>query len=99
MLDWPFDEREDISVFTSAQIMAGDAWIGRVVHDASDGSWQFHPLEGGRAEQAVVVALRELWLLDASIGDLADMPLGWAATRRSPSAAWEIEALEGAERW
>ena len=31
-------------------------------------------------EDARVVALRRIWLLNSSIGELADLPLGWQAS-------------------
>jgi hypothetical protein len=53
--------------------------------DEDDGGWRFLPGGGSLLEEnARVVALRWIWLLDPSVGQLADLPLGWQASRRSP---------------
>ena len=59
-----------------------------VTHDADDGMWQF--LTGGPVQMAdaMLVSLRELYRLDPSIGELADLPLGWTAERSAPEQPW-----------
>lgn len=86
---WPFQDAENAAVFTSKRIVDGNAWVHYVAHDADDMAWQFHPC--GRptpVEEAAVVGLRTMWMLDRSIELLADLPLGWCAWREAPDAPW-----------
>ena len=85
----PFRETLDTAVITCCHVMAG-APILRVAHDAEDGMWQF--LCGGEHDdsEARVIALKEACALDASIGQLANMPCGCVAQRNRPNGKWQI---------
>lgn len=86
---WPFDDPENVAVITTQSILAATDWIGLVTHDADDGSWQFLPLEGAPSvEEAKVLALREMVELDESVCELADLPLGWRAWRKTRDGEW-----------
>jgi hypothetical protein len=37
--DWPFDEPENLAVFTLGRIIRGEAPILLVSHDEEDGGW------------------------------------------------------------
>ena len=92
MRHWPFEDPQNVAVFTVRSILDGDDWIYYVTHDEEDGAWQFHPRAGPTREQdARVVALRIVMILDPSIGELADLPLGWHAWRESPGRPWVRE--------
>ena len=86
--NWPFPDPPNVAVITHRKIMSGAAWIQYVCHDEEDGAWQFHPLEGTPESDAMVVGLGTVVGRDASLTQLADLPLGWCAWRESPQAAW-----------
>lgn len=88
--NWPFADPPNVAVFTSKKILAGDDWIYYVSHDEDDGAWQFHPKSGPTSEsEAAVAGLSTMLALDASIAELADLPLGWCAWRDIPEAPWQ----------
>jgi hypothetical protein len=66
-------------------------WIALVSHDEDDGGRQFLSLETGPLKEgdAVIVSLRKILRLDPSIAELADLPLGWRAWRRSKDSPWQ----------
>jgi hypothetical protein len=86
--DWPFDDPPNVAVVTTRDVTEDKVPILFVSHDRDDGAWQF--LTGGPVleENAQVVALRRIWLLDPSVGQLADLPMGWQAFRSSPLDPW-----------
>jgi hypothetical protein len=89
---WPFDQPPDCAVVTVKAIISCGLPILFVSHDGDDHGWQFLRGDSVTKEDASVVALREIVELDPSILELADLPPGWAATRRSANAGWERTA-------
>ena len=92
--DWPFDDRPNVASITVRQIVHGGEPILLVAHDAEDGGWQF--LTGGAFEVAdgMVVSLASVVRRDPSVGELADLPLGWSATRPAVGQPWERQPSE-----
>ena len=86
--EWPFKDAKNTAVFSTVSIMKRGEPVCRVYHD-DDGAWQFLP--GGRVTMAdaMVVALSEVVGTDASLLGLADLPLGWVATRENPQSKWQ----------
>jgi hypothetical protein len=60
-----------------------------VKHDADDGSWQFHHGAAIVVNEAMIVALNEIIKIDESIKELADLPYGWTAWRKSKNEPWQ----------
>ena len=60
-----------------------------VTHDADDGSWQFLCGTTEDPADARVVGLGQMYGRDATLGELADLPEGWRATRSPASGAWQ----------
>jgi hypothetical protein len=87
--DWPFDESPNVATFTTRGVIDGSEWIATVSHDADDGSWQFIGEKGARMDQAMLVALRQIFERDRSIAELADLPEGWRAWRDGPQSPWQ----------
>ena len=85
---WPFSDPPNVASFTVRDIMSKAKPILLVCHDSEDGSWQF--LTGGPAQtsDAMLVALKEVIDLDPSLLELADLPLGWQASRETQRSAW-----------
>jgi hypothetical protein len=86
--EWLFDDPPNVAVITTASILEG-AVILYVSHDAEDGGWQFHIGEDINVDDAKVIALRRIVEIDNSVIQLADLPLGWFATRSSLDAIWQ----------
>jgi len=89
MDDWPFEDPKNVAAITVRQVAHGDEPILLVARDADDGMWQFLP--GGPVEEsdAMVVSLAMVYRIDPSIGQLADLPLGWTAERSAPGEPWK----------
>jgi hypothetical protein len=88
MHEWPFADPENVAVMTARQVTHGGQPILYVSHDEEDGMWQF--LTGGPVDMAdaMVVGLREVYDMDPSVGELADLPLGWIARRAAVGRPW-----------
>jgi hypothetical protein len=93
--DWPFDDPPNVAVITTRQVTERRAPILYVSHHADDGGWQFHTGAPPVEEDARVVALREIWRLDPSVGELADLPLGWQAWRDTVLGSWRRAPRSG----
>ena len=91
MTPWPFDEPPNLAVISNRKVLSGEEWIALVSHDEDDGGWQFLSHESGPLKESdgVVVGLREILRIDPSIAELADLPLGWRAWRRSKDSPWQ----------
>lgn len=87
-MEWMFAEPKNVAVFTSSHVMRDGKPILYVSHDAEDGAWQFHSGDVVSEEEAMIVALDEVVEFDLSISELADLPLGWCARRKSQSLDW-----------
>jgi hypothetical protein len=86
---WPFDDPPNVATLTLRRIMQGHAPIRYVTHDADDGMWQFLDGEAVSADEAMVIGLAEILTHDPTIAAVADLPLGWWASRASPQAPWQ----------
>jgi hypothetical protein len=85
---WPFDEPQNVAVFTVRQIVREGAPIHRVTHDSDDGAWQFLEWGTPREEDLMIVALRSIVRIDPSVAELADLPMGWRAWRPTEREPW-----------
>jgi hypothetical protein len=86
---WPFDQLPDCAVITLRSIVVGGEPILHVTHDEDDHGWQFLGSGDVKDSVAAVVGLGEIVELDPSVLEVADMPPGWHAWRRSKSSRWE----------
>ena len=95
--DWRFRESANVAVFTVRAIMNRSLPILLVIHDRDDGGWQF--LTGGSMtmKDAILVALSEVVAIDPTVQTLADLPVGWQATRASSSVPWVRSLTSQAE--
>lgn len=75
---------------TLRQVLHGGRPVLLAVHDL-DGTWQF--LTGGPVEVAdmMLVGLGEMAKHDASLNELADLPVGWEASRKRVGGRWKRE--------
>jgi hypothetical protein len=92
MRKWPFDDPEDVAAMTVRQVIHDGLPILYVSHDADDGMWQFLTGASVTMDDAMIVSLREVYTIDSSIGELADLPLGWTAKRSAVGRPWRRAA-------
>ena len=86
--NWQFPEPQNLAVITTKQVILENHPILYAFHH-EDGDWQFHTGEDLNEENATVVGLREIVNRDSSISDLANLPTGWIATRKSQNDDWQ----------
>lgn len=91
-MDWPFDDDNSTVSVTSGEIVARKVPILYVSHETDeDGEvlWQFHH-EPNRFDfaTAILVRLDTMVIVDSTISDLGDLPIGWQATRASVGDEW-----------
>jgi hypothetical protein len=85
---WPFTDPRNVAVFTVRDIMEMRRPVLVVRHDADDGAWQFLTGEPLDMNDAMLVGLAEVVRLDPTLTGLADLPLGWEATRAHIGDGW-----------
>ncbi len=87
LFDWKFADPPHTRVFLSKTVNEGSEPVTFVSHDAEDGAWQF--LGDSMSDSgAVVVCFHHPIDSDATLVELADLPLGWYAERNTVGAAW-----------
>lgn len=86
---WPFPDPPDAEVISLGRIVRGESPLRLVTHDEDDASWQFLDGEHVFEEDATVLHLAEMLQVDASIRELADLPVGWYAWRDTLLDPWQ----------
>jgi hypothetical protein len=84
---WPFDQPPNCAVITLRRIVDGGP-ILFVSHDKDDDGWQFLDGESAGVDEALLVSLKSMLNRDPTLGELADLPAGWTATRESVDHPW-----------
>ena len=89
-MKFPFEDAPNTAIIICNHVIEKDADILYVSHDEDDGMWQF--LCGGSHEitDAKLVSLEEVFALDNSIAQLANMPCGYITTRKDTVSKWQI---------
>jgi hypothetical protein len=90
--DWPFAEEQNVAAMTTVHVLDGSLPILVVAHDAEDGMWQILCGTTNDPEDGCVVCLGCVFDRDPSIGELADLALGWYAWREAPGQPWHRKA-------
>ena len=88
---WLFEEPQNVAVLTTTNVVKHNTFVLYVSHDSDDGMWQFHDGADVDENNAMLISLQEMVELDPSISELADLPLGWIAWRRSTNESWNRE--------
>jgi hypothetical protein len=88
-LDWPFNDPPNVAVVTVRRIVDGGQPILLVCHDEEDGGWQFLSGEPFDVADGMLVSLRNIITRDPTLVELADLPLGWKASRKRVGEVWE----------
>ena len=88
---WPFTDPTDTGAYTTLRVLNEDYPILLVTHD-EDGAWQVLCGTTNDSDDGRLACLGCLFLRDPSIGELADLPLGWRASRESAGFPWHREA-------
>ena len=89
--EWTFSDPENFAAICCRHVLEGST-ILRVTHDEDDGCWQILCGDVHATEDAKVVCLACMVKRDGSLLELADLPLGWCADRRSKESPWERSA-------
>ena len=88
-MKFPFNEPENLAVFTCVHVLERGADICYVTHDEDDGGWQFMCGESHDESDARIVSLQEIFDRDPSVGVLSQMPLGCGAVRENRESPWK----------
>jgi len=86
---WPFDQPKNCAAITLKSIVFGGKPILLVSHDQDDHSWQF--LDGGAFDvaDAAVVSMGNIVTRDPSLLEIANLPPGWKAWRKTENSPWQ----------
>lgn len=88
MKPWPFGQPRNCATFTLRQVMQQEEPILLVVHDAEDHGWQFIGTTRANMKDAMLVCLEAVVRMDLSTLEVADLPPGWQAERKSVNHPW-----------
>lgn len=87
-MNWPLNSPPNEATLALRRILVGETSILHVCRDADDGMWQFLDGRPVSMDEAMLVGLKEIVAIDSSVGELADMPVGWEAVRDSVDDPW-----------
>lgn len=86
--EWPFDDPPNARSYSTKQVLEDGYPILLVTHDKDDGSWQVLCGTTNNHEDGRLVGLDCMYERDPTIGELADLPMGWKAWRESAESPW-----------
>ena len=89
--EWPFAVPSNTAAFTTSRVANEGRPILMVYHD-HDGDWQFHCGFIQDDENPSVFCLGCIYNLDPTVGAIADLPVGWMASRESVGVPWQRES-------
>ena len=88
-----FKEAGNTAVFTTKFVLFDNKEITTVYHDEDDGAWQFFSDDhfDNYEDVAKIACLDEIVEMDETILELAEMPAGYYAFRKSKIDKWTIQ--------
>jgi len=89
-IEWPFDQPKNCAVFTIRQIIEGDNSIQIVYHDLEDDGWQFVSNIEYSMEDAKLVSLEEITIIDPTVLEIASIKPGYHAWRNQVGDKWTV---------
>ena len=89
-VEFPFSDAKNTATITCRHIMDDCHAILYVSHDEDDGMWQFLCGKAHEVDEAMVVALEEVFACDTSISAVATLPYGYEAERKDESSDWIV---------
>jgi hypothetical protein len=92
-----FDDSLNTAVFTTKFVIDDKKDITLVRHEPDDGAWTFFSNDEYQNYETVakIVGLKEIIKIDSSVLEIADLPLGYYASRNSKRDNWKVERLKG----
>lgn len=90
---WRFQEGRNRAVFTTRHVLDGTHPVLLVSHEM-EGDWQFLCGTTNRTEDGRIVCLATMVEQHPAVADLADLPLGWQASRNSVDQPWQRTKTE-----
>lgn len=90
---WPFDEPMNRAAISTRQVVDEGFPVLLVSHD-EDGFWQILCGTTNSVDDGLVVCLACAFEQTPDIGQLADLPRGWTASRAAPGEPWIRMAQE-----
>ena len=88
LFNWKFTDDPHTGVYLSETVHNGTEPITYVSHDAADGAWQFLGDSMSEGGGPVISCFHHPIDSDPTLVELADLPLGWYAKRRSVGQPW-----------
>jgi hypothetical protein len=85
---WPFADAPNTVCVTTIHVMHRSQPILFAFHDAEDGDWQFHADGPKSMSDCLLVCISTVFRHDPTIAEVADLPLGWQATRMAVGQPW-----------
>jgi hypothetical protein len=90
-----FKDKPNTLVFTTKFVMHENKLITYAAHDKEDGAWQFLSDDEipNMQEMAMLVTLAQILKVDTTLSEIADLPLGYCASRENAADKWKTEKL------
>jgi len=87
--NWKFDQEKKVGAVTTKQVLDDGLPILEVIHYSDDCSWAFLCGSTEDEEDARMVTMEEIVLIDPSLIEIADLEPGQVACREELGAEWE----------
>lgn len=94
--EWPFAAPSHATAFSTSRCIH-EGWPFLMVYHDHEGDWQFHHGYLEDDDTCSVVCLGCVFDRDPSVAAVADLPIGWCATRESKDGPWSREAYDPQE--
>lgn len=91
--EWPFSDPVNTAAFTTTRVLREGLPVLLVTHD-EDGDWQFMCTTTNSPEDGLIICLGCAYERDKTIGEVADLPVGWQAWREYVGGPWDIVPRE-----
>lgn len=94
MSDWPFETAPDAKALTTVGVIEQNKPILSVAHYDDENIWGFYCGTTDATEDGRIITMQEIFALDPSIRDVANLSPGARAYRASKESAWVVEQTE-----
>ncbi|WP_051412951.1 hypothetical protein [Methylophilus sp. 5] len=85
---WKFDQARNVATVTTKKVMLEKYPILMAIHYAHDDSWAFTCGTTNKSEDLMLVSMGQIVDLDPTLRNIADLPPGWSATRKTINSNW-----------